>query len=50
MELREERLDVDKRDVSGEVRATKDVVEEQKSIDVPLHREEAIHREASSLG
>jgi uncharacterized protein (TIGR02271 family) len=41
MQLREERLDVDKREVeTGEVRLRKDVVEEQKNIDVPVTRDE----------
>jgi uncharacterized protein (TIGR02271 family) len=42
MELREERLDVDKRQVErGEARLRKDVVEERQEIDVPVRREEA---------
>lgn len=41
MELREERLQVDKHEVPrGEVSLEKDVVEDKKSIDIPVSREE----------
>lgn len=43
MELREEQLDVDKRQVeAGEVRVRKEVHTEQKNIDVPVTREEVV--------
>jgi uncharacterized protein (TIGR02271 family) len=43
MELREEELDVRKREVeAGEVRIRKEVVSEQRSIDVPVNREELV--------
>ncbi|MDO3410449.1 YsnF/AvaK domain-containing protein [Saccharibacillus sp. CPCC 101409] len=43
LQLREERLDVSKNTVrSGEVEVHKDIVEEQKSIDVPVSHEEVV--------
>jgi uncharacterized protein (TIGR02271 family) len=43
LQLREEQLDVDKRQVqAGEVRVRKEVVSEQRSIDVPVTREEVV--------
>lgn len=43
LELREEQLDVDTRQVqAGEVRVRKDVVTEQKNIEVPVTREEVV--------
>jgi uncharacterized protein (TIGR02271 family) len=43
LELREEQLDVDKRQVeAGEVRVRKEVVTEQRNIEVPVTREEVV--------
>lgn len=43
LELREERLDVDTREVeAGEVRVRKEVVTEQRNIEVPVTREEVV--------
>ncbi|HEX6107665.1 MAG TPA: YsnF/AvaK domain-containing protein [Gemmatimonadales bacterium] len=58
LELREEELDIEKRKVqAGEVRVRKEVVTEQKNIEVPVSREEVVierrpvaGREASGAG
>lgn len=49
VQLKEEKLNVQKEADTGEVRVHKDVVTEHKSVDVPVQREEVvIHRHAAS--